>query len=711
MRPVFRCVLVPMLLTAFLVLVSVALAAEGLRVQPASARLLQVKVVNPSQLNLQSRTKALTEILSAQKLAPDARKRILSLYNNLPGDLQADLLTLMDWRYAEAALTPDRYILDASLVRWRERLLLYNITHLWPDQGSPNNWAYIFGNGFNSDCVAYFDGAAVESYYLGINTEFFPNSIAFRVPVGATRGVDHQVKVHNNVTAKETTTVDYRIVAPRSYRGYRGWQFSNFGNPTIPWAAYRHYFGASTVEYANGTHRPAAQAYYDTAYKGAGAGGNCFGMSVSSLREKNYERYTFQEPWFVANPQTYLWWYPWQTETRQTVQESQGGWYTNETLAAYVNARDNQTPRDAFNRVVSLLSHPTNKPVLIFWWPGAGHAVVPYATNIVGDDRQIMVWDNNNPYRENETGSVDPNVFHVAWAANTANYGGPKTVQCLSYDECTPPVPHLPGAQFGGPGSNLVIAVLDEGTRSSQITDEDGRFFYNPDGSINEDPNTRIPFSAKLDPLVAELPTIRELLLKPAEFLEALVPKSSPDMYVFGSAGGKTLTFDLLAPQDDLGFRFFQNGLVTTLQGTGAGKVRMNNLLRPNRSLEVLNTTQLQPISSQIIRSFPNFDRSFLLHNLRNVGGATLRLAPAQNGDSLQVLGSPALLFNLDVSGPLGQGMQEVGFTNIGLAANALAVVAPTNWGALGTSNLRLQLRNKQTNQVLQTRNIGRIIR
>ncbi len=717
MRTLWRCGLLATLLVASVGLLGEVFAAEETG-QPAGTRLQRsVEVISPSLLSPTLRSQALQQIMTKNKLSTEAQQRITKRFRELPNDLQIDLLAVLDAEYSVAALDPDRYLLRYDLSKLRERLRLFNITQIWPSQGVPNTWSYVFGNGLNGDCVAYFDGTATESIWIGEFDEFFPNTVAFRVPAGATRGADHQVKIHNNVSGNETAEKAYRVVAPRGYRGYYGWQFGNFGDPTIPWAAYRHYFGASNVEYGDGTHRPAAQAYYDSTYKGAGGGGNCFGMSVSSLREKNGQRYTFQEAWFAGHPQTWLWWYPWQTETKQTVQESQGGWYTNETLNAFVVARDNQTPRDVYNRVVSLLSNWQNKPILVFWWPGAGHAVVPYKTNVAGDDRQIMVWDNNNPYRENETGSEDPNIFHIAWAANTADYGGPKTVQCLSYDECTPPTPHLPGAQYGGPGANLVVAVLEEGTRASQITDEAGRFFYNPDGTPNENPNTRIPFSVKLDPLVAETPgPVLRLPLPNAEVLTLpgvlapLIPKSFPGIYLFGSASGKSLTFDLQA-DNALSFLCFQNGLVSRLQGTGGGQLRMNMLLRPERSMEVLDTAKLLPTSSEMIRSFPNYDRSFLVHDLKNLGGGPLRFAAAQDGASLQVQGPPELRFNLDISGPVGQGMQQVGFADLALAENALALLAPTSWGALGTSSLRLELRNLQTNQVLQTKSITRINR
>ncbi len=714
MRIAPRCLLVLPLLLALVSSLGIARAEEGPVLRPTPAAVRTIQVVNPAQLSAAARLGAFQQILTKHRLASERQRRLGETYKSLPEDLQASLLALLDPDYASAALRPDYTIVRADLSKFRGVLAtLPSINTIWPDQGIPDGWSYVFGNGLSANCVVHFDGAAVPTNYLGMDVEFFPNTLAFKVPASATRGTMHSVYVRNTVAGVNSTTVQYKVVAPRSYRGYWGWQFGNFSAATIPWEAYRHYFGAANVEYANGTHRQAAQAYYDATYKSAGNGGNCFGMSVSSLREKNSQRYTLHETWFVANPQSFVWRYPWQTETKQTVQESQGGWYTQETLNAFVVHRDNQTPRDVYNRVVSLLGNATNKPILVFWWATGGHAVVPYATKVDGDDRQIIVWDNNNPYRENETGSVDPNIFHVAWAANTANYNGPKTVQCLSYQECTPAVPHLPGAEYGGPGSAMTMAVLDQGTRATQITDEAGHFFYNPDGTVNEDPNTRIPLAYKLLPLVQQMPQPRvrvplltaELTGPPQE------PTNPPEIYLFGQSTGKSLLFDLAGAENNRGFNFFQRGLVFTVRATGAGQLRVSNLLQEGRSLEILNPTALQLTSAEIIRSRTTGDRSFLLHGLRNPTVETLRVIPAGDGGSLQVLGGATLQFDVDVLGPVGQGLERASFGNLGLQANALALLSPTNWNALGASSLRYELKNLAVSQTISVRTIERLNR
>jgi hypothetical protein len=336
--------------------------------------------------------------------------------------------------------------------------------------------------------------------------------------------------------------------------------------------------------------------------------------------------------------------------------------------------------------------------------------VVPYETAVVGDDRQMMVYDNNNPYRENETGSEDPSVAHIAWGANTFSYVGATTAYCVSYDECTPATRHLPGSEFGGPGSSTVVAVVEPGTELQQITDEAGRTFFNPDGSLNDDPNTRIPMSLKLGPLVdtpaLRLPTARAL--RTVRFLsqDPGVPEDWPGIYVFSSAHGKSLTFDL-APGENQVFRFFGNGLVASVEGSGPGRIRLNDLLNA-REMEILTPDTLLPDRVEVIRSMPTEDRVFELNNLRNMGTDSLKLVLAPDGSNLNVEGAAQLLFDMEVQGLVGPSMQVADFANVGLAANCRAVLSPLNWGNLQTSGLQLKLQNLQTNRV-QSQVIPRI--
>lgn len=709
MRSALKSVLMVLLVLAFTAAVATAqgrpTVSRPVKVEgPLTAHTLKL---TPLQLSQEFES-----ILKARGVRGKESTNASQRFRALPIDLQESIIQTLDPDYARLAHRDDIAIarIDPDLLRALAEGVLFSISSIWPDEGSPGAWSYAFGNGFDEQCVVHFDGTAVESNYLGMDFEFFPNSMAFKVPANATRDQEHSICVRNTATGKDTATYKHRIVAPRGYRGYHGWVFPNFSRPTIDWKLYSHYFGASTVEYSNGTHRPAAQAWFDSSYTKAGAGGNCYGMSVSSLRVRNSEfDHMFHASYFQNEPsaEPWCWWHGWNDTTRETVQQQQGAWYTQEVLDVYVNLCNNQTPRDLFTRAQSLVGQTINRPVLVYWGPNWGHAVCPYSTEVDGNTRRIICYDNNNPYRRSETGAVDPDVATVNWSANTFSRGTATTAQLFSYDECTPANPHLPGAEYGGPGANTVVAVLDHATSVQQITDEKGRTFFNPDGSINQNPGTRIPMSAYLPPLVQAPP--RALQRGPVAQLDLAglqPPPDAPHIFVFGNATGKSLTFNA-AGEGSRRLDLFSNGRVFTLDFAGAGEIRFTGLLQLP-AVQLLNAQAIAPTQAQFIRSTPRGDRAFLLTNLRNLDPQQLQLLPNLQGTELEVTGPPNLQFNLNLLGPVAQGMQQAAFANLALQTGAKINVAPVSWGGLQTSELRLRLLNLQNNAVLDQRTIQR---
>ncbi len=670
----------------------VLLVVVGAFAQRAVLRAPKLLIMKPQptlQLDLSAlqRSQEFGQVLSEHKVAGDKQTEYIQQFRNLPSDLQESLLTVMSPKWAKQVALPTATL---PVVRARELikigpilLLKLALTSFWPDEGSPDCWAYAFGFRLNENCQIYFDGSAVETYYLGWAVEFFPSSLAFRVPAGASVGTEHDVYAHNTATGKDSATKQYRIIVLRGYRGTWGWQFSNFSRNTIAWHLFRDFFGAAAVENPDGTPKPAAAAWYHSRYKGVGGGGNCYGMSVSSLRGYNDTINTYHQGWFAnpANHENFVWPYPWRVETRESVQEDQGGQLSLE-LATYINNYYNtQSSRDVWNRVQSNLL-PT-RPVLGMWSGTGGHAVVPYGTQVSGDDHQIRLYDNNNPYSETESGSPDPNVAHVAWGANTFSYGGYFKAVCLTYAECITP-PHLPTEAVGGLGAETAIAVVGADTELRQITDEEGHTFFNADGTVNEDPTTRIPFSMKFIPLTG-----------------GPVPPDAPQTFIFTHATGKSLSFNLQGAQSKV-FHLFMPGSVFVAEGIGTGQVRVRNIAQSNRSLILLNPSNFQPTRLEIIKSLAIGDRVFELQNLRNLGTEKLQLIPAANGSSLQVIGQQGAEFDMILQGPRGQGMHQGSFLNIGLQAGTKAILTPTQWGNLSQGSLDLQLRNLQNNQLQQ---------
>lgn len=697
--------------------VLVALALVALTVGTISTQAedlrLQTNSLTAIQLTPQMRLQEFQGVLKQHKVRGQDRTAAMDKFKSLPAGLQNSIVATIKPEYARL-VNGDQLVMTKANAQWvRDHLqLAFLISSIWPSQGIPSGWSYAFGTSFNDDCKVYVDGVQVPTYYLDWNMEFFPRSLAFEIPEGASLGVEHAVQARNATAGKQTGDFMYEIIAPRSYRGIWGWKFSNFSDNNIPWHLYSNYFGANSVQYANGTHRPAAQAWYDSAYKGAGGGGNCYGMSVSSLRIRN-DNFSHMNwaTWLnaPANYHSLLWDYDWQTETKETVQQMQGSWYTQEQLAAYGTADAAQDARGTYNRVAQLVTNSTNRPVLVYWGNGWGHTVVPYAVRVNGDAHEMLIYDNNHPYSMIETGNVDPNVATVNWAANTFSCEGGNSATAVSYEEVTPANPHLPGSEYGGPGSATSVLVVAGGIKVNQITDEGGRRLFNSDGSRNTNPNTSIPNATILYPLV-QGPVLRGPLLRGPTInglqLARRIPADAPTTFVFGSSVGKSLLVSLNGTgQAQCGF--FQPGSVVLATTNGAGEMKLNNVLSNTFAVEALNPAGLQLTGVQFIRSTPAGDRLFDLRNLRGLDANTLRLTPLRDGRQLDVQGGPGLQFDLRLEGPIGQGAGVRNFSNVALQANAKLLLQPVNWKQLGTTGLQIQLFSTKTNTLINRTNIG----
>jgi hypothetical protein len=668
-----------------MVMAMLALAAVALAQPRVLQPTLRLQVLQPLALR-----SAYQNVLNQHRVPTQKQTTMLTQFQALDPQLQHTLLQAMDERYARAndavVLRPNRI---ADLTKLHIRLLSPQITAFWPEHGAaPNTWVVVMGSRLANGQQVVWDDVAQATNFYGPDVDFFPNSLCFKIPAGTALGSNHTVKVKYG--SRYSNALTYRCVATRSYRGVDGWKFANFSAATIPWALYRNFFGAGAVEYAGGTHRPLAQEWYDDAYKGVGGGGNCYGMSNSSLRIKYSNMTTFHNAWFPAHPQDFCWLYPWQTETKESVQEDQGGQLSAEMAATINDYWNNQDHKEAWNRVNSLVV-TTNRPVVCFWgntdadadyeW---GHAVVGYDTEIAGNLRRMRLYDNNEPYAENEAGGPHKSIATVNWttSAFSANsYASASRMICLSYNECMR-APHLP-TDAGGPGASTtgtVVAVVTGG-QVQQIEDEAGRRFYLPGGALNTNAATRIPNSMRFIPLT-----------------RGEQPYQGPAIFIFNGAANKTLTFTV-GGGGMKRLSLFQPGNVFRTDFAGQGQLRFVRILTPTRALELPNPAALQPSQIRIVQAQAN-ERLFELGNL-NLGNVGAVVTPSDLGDSLTVQAGAQAQFSLRAETFAGGQTTQARFMNISVQGGRRAILQPQNWNSLGTTSLQLNLRTLN-NQPLQ---------
>lgn len=630
------------------------------------------------------------QVLVSKNISASKRPELKTQFHALPEGMQDVVLSIMNEQYAaQRYMAPVKKIdpifrLDAILVQTPM------ISGFYPKHGTtPNGWVIVLGASLKSSDKVLWNGAERPTHFYGPGTEFFPNSLGFQIPTDTPLATTHQVRIQRTPTV-QSPPKDYRCCAERGYRGHYGWQFANFGNPTIPWHLYRDFFGAAAVEYANGTRRPAAESWYNSAYKGVGGGGNCYGMSNSSLRLRNNNMTTFHRNWFTSNPQDFCWFYPLLGQTRETVQEDQGGQLSAEMAATINNYWNNQTHKQAWQRINDLKNHLSNKPVIGFWGPNWGHATVGYDTEVSGNQYRIRMYDNNQPYQENETGTPHKSIAYVNWNDSTfhANsYATADKMVCLSYDECMR-APHLP-TEAGGPGASTTGTVITvvEGGSVSQIEDENGRRFYAANGAENTNAATRIPNSMRFIPIQG-----------------GNSPYQGPAIFIFNAANNKNLTFTV-AGAGPKTVSFFQPGGVLRAQFAGQGQLKFNRVLTPTHTLELLNPQTLQPSAVQGIHVAPT-ERVAEATNL-NLGNAAATFGlSAANGGTLEVSTGAAATFDLRVETfAANQTMQAI-FRGVSTQANSRATLTPADWNNLRNTTLNLNLRGLN-NQLLQQRRLN----
>ena len=642
-------------------------------------------------LSSAARNQEFSRLLQDNNVAASDQTKFSSTFQKLPADLQTAILQSTSPRLLSPAYTrvSDKYLSAAASAALIAAMATPSFTAVSPTEGEAGTYSYATGTGLNVNCKATLDGTQLSSVYINF-PPIFPNTLFFSIPTSVSRGVNHNLAVTNTATSRTSSAMAYKIIAQRSYRGYYGWAFSNFGDPTIPWTAYADYFGASAVQYSDGTHRPAAQTWYDHNYKGVGGGGNCFGMSVSSLRFKYGLAMGYWNHWLHTAPNAlpFVWGYPTppSSQTKETVQEYQGSWLSQEVLTTHATTSQ-QDAHAAFNRVNTLLGGP-NHPVLLMWGHGSGHAVVPYATAVSGDDHQLICYDNNYPYTVTETNGPDTTISHVAWGANSFSDPTESWAQvgeCMSYAEVTPPTPHLPGASFGGPGSSGAVVSADPGTDLTQVTDEGGHTFFNADGSVNTNPATRIPNSAIVYPLNASLvPAVRVGMAD-----GSVRPGSRPTLIVFGEATGKSLTFEFGGSAATKNLQFYVPGLTLALQTSGGGKLRAFDILKSTRGFELQNPAAVRPTVIDLIHTEAAGDRHYQLRNLTGLGAASLFLRPLLDGSKLDIQAPAGLRFDHNLGAPLGQGQGRAVFAGLSTKTSR-AQFGLDDWEAINSSSLLL---------------------
>ncbi|MBX0329989.1 hypothetical protein K2Z83_20180 [Oscillochloris sp. ZM17-4] len=267
--------------------------------------------------------------------------------------------------------------------------------------------------------------------------------------------------------------------------------FYNFGytpGDTIPgasWDIFKRTFPANSMELPNGQPRLGAQTYFRSqTYRGVG-GGDCFGMAaVSTLRYLDLNDTTEQQilnPYYrrftqigdlppvisgavhvgQSNVKDYIFLYQ---GRQQSVQ-----------IQAWLSRHSRDTPAQTFS-AIQQITQAGNVAILVFSVPGAGHAVVAYGTQQVGNTGTISIYDPNWPGVTTRQLSVDLGLNtwqYELWAGTT--WSGNAHLSYVPVNMLYPAFVGLPQATTAPLAANdSGITLGIDGNADLLITDSQG---------------------------------------------------------------------------------------------------------------------------------------------------------------------------------------------------------------------------------------------
>lgn len=558
------------------------------------------------------------------------------------------------------------------------------LTSASPPDGALDEFGLAIGDNFRLSSKVFLNNVEIRTIPLTFYGETSTRLLGFQLPAtGLTVGSTYPMQVRTG--ERVSGSIDFQIVSPRGYRGRWGWKVANKGGPTIPWAIYRNYFGASAVEFADGTHRPAAQSWYDSRYKGIGGGGNCYGMSLSSLRVKhNNLTGLLHRAWFVANPKRWVWDYDTNRnldEVWQTVMEMQGNQLSEPQHTLLWDRIDNQTANQAWEFARDHVNLPKPHGVVLAMTGWGGHAVVVYDVGPDQASRQFMLYDNNTPYAINETGGPDKSIATTNKAANSFSYGSYNRVGTYDLPELLV-APNLP-AEAGGPSmgaaANSSYLSVTPPARVAQISDAQGNTYY-----LGRNQNTganRVPGVIRTYPLGNP----------PAP--------DYPETWLLMNSRGREYTIEIDNPtRAPVGVNFTQKGLVTDLVATGTQIRLTSSGVNTNQPvLRLLNPGAMNLQTLKLIGIIgPTEERTFDIRGLQGAGADPVEIGLESGASALRVVnrGGAALNTQVRLAVDAPNLHSATGLAGLRIDPTQTGLLRPGNWRNVQAQSLQLDRLN-----------------
>lgn len=609
------------------------------------------------------------------------RAKVLAAANKLPVEHRQILTAMFDPNTALAIGQPELTVHGKYLIKISSALLQAILEALTTPAldtlnpqggGSPAQMGVAVGSNFNGNCKVVFNGTEVPTLCVSGGV------LDFMAPATATAGTTVPVLVRNTASGHTSSTINWKIVAPRGYRGVYGLGFANFTDTAIPWDVFKHCFGAATVEFAGGAHRPSADAWYNSTYKACGTYGNCFGMALLSLRIRAWllaaDTHALDTviygDWIKTNMPWAPWALPGNTQMKQSVQECMA-YQLCKPISDYCtgqkSAQNNKQAWDVATTAIDVEWQTVQESLY-------GHAVVTYDTTVSGTTRTFDFYDNNVPYTETETGGPNKSLGNVNWTNGAFSYGGYSKIATYHLSGLMGP-PQLPPG-VGGPGDSAADHARFEVPRDGAltITDEQGRGGADGQG----------------------VPGLFEIVVEGG--LGAM-PPTFPRIFILQNPGGRSLNFSFQGQGTrQRTLTYFGRGVV--LQATcGGAQVQASFSALGNADAQIRFANPQQAAVSQVRligvigtqeERMLNFDQ------LSGLGGAALGFGFSldRSGGAVSNAGTGPVNLRLQIEddAPADKGLMPPAMHTI--AAGRLTRLAPMNWGNLRNTRINRGLEN-----------------
>jgi hypothetical protein len=585
---------------------------------------------------------------------------------------------------------------------------------LTPQGDQPGSLVTIDGEGFCSNAVVEFGNKDAVATPVSVNPS--GSQITVRTPKLATDGPLTVENIPAGSTTPSSSATSAQTVTINSYRNINGYQFHNY-TPHIDFAQMTQAFGEGqtyisinlcifgcTVHIRN-LLAMALNAVANAAI-GGGSGGACFGFSLSTQRilmgqkavsdfpnNSNGTIFGLDTPSGPSGPLTdYI--------NAMAVSQFSGPFLHHwlSEVASHIADGGSASAQDVYNEIHSILAQG-RYPLIALRDGSKGHVVVAYNLEGSPGNYFIDVYDSNEQFESSENSNAD---FHQSqfnqsrisvdshgdWSLQSTTLQGGMPGLVVTDPASLPQDPPMITSPSGivdlffgsaGPGDTVGTGAAGPPPSTiTQLSDNSGHTLYNPGGSLNTNPTTRLDGSPYAPPVARTSP--------------ATAASAHPQMIVV--ANGKSA---LHATVTETGHgadthTFLGPGFAAQVSTPATRGTKDTLTLAPAGGAGLATSATSKPVSITLIAAHGRGDRTAQISTTAVGGAGVMASFNAARGGLTFVNHGKATTFNVSLS-DTEPGATPAFFTSgpIRIGEHGKATIESIRWSSLTGSTLKVK--------------------